>query len=415
MKSRKHSFVLGVGALVLIGTLLTFSLPQMVIAADFALKDLAGNIHFGPVRLHPYFSVQGFYTDNIFLEDTNEKEDWKLVYIPGITVQVPFHKKRHLFQFDYRAEIIRHEDFSNYDMENHRASALFKFRFPWGLDLTVGDEFIKSATWPDYEGDTLDDYFYNDAKIEGVYKLGERYRLKMHYENVIKEFPDWTILDSYMRNEVAIDLYYRFLPKTNVMVEYKIFYHDNDDRQYLSTDNLNNHIWVGLAWEPGARLKGEIKGGFVSRQYAEYGRNENTIGMKADLTYFLGNYTSFRLEATREIIATEITDEDVFYGTHFIRTGGALSVKYMFPFLSHGFHKVSAIAKGFYYDDEYREKGMYANRRHDNQYGGSAEIDLEIWERLGFKVMYRYIDNDSNFKVEDYREHRFMGQISLTL
>lgn len=414
MESRKHSFVI-LGVSILIVAVFIFSLPQMAIAAGFTIKDLAGNIHVGPVRLHPYFSVQGFYTDNIFLEHTNEKEDWTLVYIPGITVQIPFYQKRHLFQFDYRAEIIRHLDFSYYDMENHRASALFKFRFPWGLDLTVGDEFIKSATWPDYEGDSLDDYFYNDFKIEGVYKLGERYKLKMYYENVLKEFWDWTILDSYIRNEAAIDLYYRFLPKTNVLIEYRIFYHDNDDRQYLSTDNLNNHVWVGLTWEPGARLKGEIKGGFVSRVYEEYGRDESTIGIMADLTYYLSNYLSFRLEGTREIIATEITNEDVFYGTHFIRTGGALSAKYMFPFLSHGYHKVSAIAKGFYYDDEYREKGMFTKYRHDSQYGGSAEINLEIWERLGIKAMYRFIDNDSNFEIENYQEHRFFGQISLTL
>jgi hypothetical protein len=413
MKSRKHSFALGIVMLII--TVLIFTLPQIALAADFSIKDLPGNIHIGSVRLHPYFSVQGFYTDNIFLEHTNEKEDWKLVYIPGIIVQVPFHKKRHLFQFDYRAEIIRHKDFSYYDMEKHRASVLFKFKFPWGLDLTVGDEFIKSATWPDFEGDSLDDYFYNDARIEGVYKLGERYKLKMYYENFIKEFWDWTILDSYIRNEGAIDLYYRFLPKTNVLIEYRIFYHDNDDRQYLSTDNLNNHISVGLAWEPGAKLKGEIKGGFVSRVYEEYGRDESTIGLTADLTYYLNNYTSFRLEATREIIATEITDEDVFYGTHFIRMGGALSVKYMFPFLSHGYHQVSAIAEGFYYDDEYRETGIYTNYRHDVQYGGSAEIALELWERLGFKVKYRYIDNTSNFVIENYREHRFFGQISLTL
>lgn len=398
----------------LITAMMLFFIPHPALAG-FEVKELAGNIHVGPVRLHPYFSVKGIYTDNLFLEEKNEKANLALVYIPGITIQLPFNRRRCLFQFDYRAEIFRNFDYSNYDKENHRVNVLLSYKSPKAIDINIGDEFILSATPPEFEGDTLDKYWYNEANVEIKYHPKRRYKLRLLYRNVIKQFYEYTELDDYIRNEITADIYYRFLPKTSVMLEGTFFYIDNNDLSGAGTDNANLLMWVGLAWEPGARLKGEIKGGYTMRRYAEYGRDEDTYGMRADLIYFLGNFTTIRLDATREIIATEITAEDDVYGTHFIRTGGSLSLKYTFPFLSYGHHKISAIVKGFYYDDEYRENPFLSKKRRDDRYGGSAEVNFELWERLGFKVMYRYTDNDSNFDNEAYRENMIYGQISLTL
>ena len=422
----------------LIAAIFLFVCPFTRAMAETEMGLLGGNIHVGQVRLHPLFSVKGIYTDNFFLEHTQEKENWTIVYIPGIVVQVPFYQKRHLFQFDYRAEIFRNIDFSEYDKENHRASILFKFKSPRDTDINIRDEFILSSTSPEFEGDTLDKYYYNEASFEIKYDPKKRYKLRLFYRNVLKGFYEYSELDDYRRNDLVFDFYYRILPKTYIMAEYTFFFIDNNDspRTFLivpphlppysttpisyhigsaSTDNINNHIWVGLAWAPGARFKGEIKGGYINREYVEYGRDESSFGMRADVTYFLNNFTTIRLDATREIIATELTAEDSFYGTHLFRTGGELSLTYKFPFLSHGHRKFKATGRAFYYNDEYREEGIYGKMRRDDRYGFGAEISGEFWDRLGFKVMYRFTDNDSNFSWEDFQGNFFYGQISLVL
>jgi len=379
--------------------------------AQLAIKELPGNIHLGPVRIHPQFSVKEVYTDNYFLEDTNKKENWITVLTPGITLQLPF-MRRHIFQFDYHADIFKNINFSRYDTEDHNASGLFNFNFPWGLELTIGDQFIKSATPPDFEGDTQDDYYYNIGMAEAAYRFAERYKVKLVYRNAFQDF--WTEaaeVDNYKRNEVSAGIYYRFLPKTSVLVEYTFYRMDNEKRDPLSTDNDNHQIWVGLEWEPGAKIKGGIKGGYIHRRYDELGsgRNESNFGMRGDLTYLIGKSTTLNAVATREIIQTLVTAGEEFYGSHYIRTGGTLSLNHNFT------SKIAANVAGFYYNDDYRERGAFSEKRMDNRYGGSAGIGYQFRDWLGFRVNYRYTENASNFDVEEYRENRVFIQVYLVL
>lgn len=377
--------------------------------AELNVKELPGNIHIGPVRIHPQFSVEEIYTDNYFLEpSSNEKDNWITVLSPGITLQVPF--KRHMLQLDYRADIFKHCDYSRYDTEDHNASGLFTFNFPWGLEIAIGDQFIKSATPPDFEGDTQDDYYYNEGMAEAAYTFADRYKVKLSYRNVFKDFWDWADeVDNYVKNEVSTGIYYRFLPKTSVLVEYTYYRMDNEDRGTPSTDNDNHHVWVGLEWEPGAKIKGGIKGGYILRRYDEFGKDEDSFGMRGDLTYFIGSFTTLNMVVTREIIQTSVTAEEGPYGTHYIRTGGTLSLSHQFPY------RITATLGGFYYNDDYRERGVYTEHRDDDRYGGTVSLDYRFREWLGFKVTYRYIENESNFHREDYRANQGFFQVYLLL
>lgn len=405
--------VLKCPSVILLLAFMLFVLPHFALA-ELEVKELPGNIHFGPVRVHPQFSIKGAYTDNYFLESDDEKENWVAVLIPGITVQVPF--KSHMLQLDYRAEVFRHSDYSQYDAEDHCASGLLDLKFPWGLEVKVGDEFIQSATRPEFLGDTLDDYNYNEGMVEASYRLANHFKVKVAYRNVFKDF--WkraNELDNFVRNEASAGVYYRFLPKTSVLVEYTFYHMDNEDRGFLSTDNDNHHIWAGLEWEPGAKIKGGIKGGYIMRRYDEFGKDEDNFGMRGDLTYFLTNFITLRLEAVREIIQTEFTGEETVFGTHYVRTGGSFSFGYTFPFWTGGLHKLGATLEGFYYNDDFRERGIYTRERRDDRLGGSAEMTYQFWDRIGLTVKYRYVDNNSNFDWEDYRENQGFVQISIVL
>lgn len=375
------------------------------------IKELPGNIHVGPVRIHPQFSAREVYTDNYFLTDTNKKENWITVLTPGITLQLPF-MTRHIFQVDYRADIFRNGKYVRYDTVDHYASGLFKFNFPWGLELNIGDQFIKSSVPPDFEGDAQDNFNYNEGMVEAAYRFADRYKVKLAYRNAFQDFwAEAAEVDNYKRNEVAASIYYRFLPKTSVLVEYTFYRMDNEKRGTLSTDNDNHQIWVGLEWEPGAKIKGGIKGGYILRRYDEAGsgRNESNFGMRGDLTYLIGKSTSLNAVATRQIIQTLVTAGEEFFGSHYIRTGGTLSLNHNFT------SKIAANVAGFYYNDAYRERGAFSEKRQDNRYGGSVGIGYQFRDWLGFRVNYRYTDNVSNFDEEEYRENRVFMQVYLVL
>jgi predicted porin len=379
--------------------------------AQLNIKELPGNIHLGPVRIHPQFSVKEEYTDNYFLEHLNKKENWITVLTPGITIQVPF-MTRHIFQFDYSADIFRLGHFTRYDTEDHYTSGLFKFNFPWGLELNIGDQFIKSSAAPLFEGNSHFEYFYNEGMVEAVYRFADRYKVKLAYRNDWKDFWNQAAkVDNYKRNEVAADIYYRFLPKTSVLVEYTFYRLDNEDIASFSTDNNNHQIWVGLEWEPGAKIKGGIKGGYILRTYDERGsgKNEGDFGMRGDLTYFIGKSTTLNAVVAREIIQTEVTAGQGPYGTHYIETGGTLSLNHNFT------SKITAHLAGFYYNDDYRDRGAFTERRMDNRYGGGVGIGYQFRDWLGFRLNYRYTENTSNFEQWAYRENRVFIQAYLSL
>ena len=94
------------GIVCLIIAMLIVSFSPSPACAELNIKELPGNIHLGPVRIHPQFSVTEVYTDNFFLDPRDEKYNWTTVLTPGITVQVPL--KRHTFQLDYRSDIFKH-------------------------------------------------------------------------------------------------------------------------------------------------------------------------------------------------------------------------------------------------------------------------------------------------------------------
>jgi len=64
--------------------------------------------------------------------------------------------------------------------------------------------------------------------------------------------------------------------------------------------------------------------------------------------------------------------------------------------------------RGLYNNDNFTEIGIYEKERTDNRAGFGASIDYKIRRWLTCNLSYFYINNDSNFDIEDYRENRFM-------
>ena len=84
--------------------------------------------------------------------------------------------------------------------------------------------------------------------------------------------------------------------------------------------------------------------------------------------------------------------------------------------MNHNFtSKIAANVAGFYYNDDYRERGAFSEKRMDNRYGGSVGIGYQFRDWLGFRANYRYTENASNFDEEEYRENRVFIQVYLSL
>jgi len=387
-------------------------LLAFVLAPFLALAtESAGNIHIGQLDIHPSLSVQEEYNNNIYNEDKGETGSAITTISPRIAFQLPLQK--HLLNMDCRAEFIEPSRHQNYEADNYFANIMLDLDFN-RLNVQIGDNFARDSVAPDSENDIRNDYYQNRFFLNTSYKLADRYKIKGFYRNELKDFnrfhKSWQSdpeLDDYTKNEVGFNLFYRFLPLTSVLVEYAYTNINNDDMGFPTTDSDTQRLWLGLTWEATSKITGTIKGGYTYRDYDGDTDDFDGFGMKGDLTYKLTSYTNIGLNGFRKPVDTSVTQEDAVYGTYYVSTGGTLSVDHRLT------HKITANAHVLYINDDYQEKGTAGKRRDDDRYGLGVGVNYQIQDWLGCNVSYNYVDNDSNFDNEDYRNNIVAGKISL--
>ena len=399
---------------------------QMPTSTDVQkMQNLPGNIHVGPLKIHPGVSVTGSYTSNIFKEEDHKRGAWITTVSPGITLQLPI--RRHFFQIDYHADIIEAGRFhKQYDTDSHFVNGILNLNFN-RLTILAGDNWESNSTPPVNKIDIRQDYLQNRAFCDVSYRLATRYKVTGFYRNTSRNFddfrspfdptanPEW---DNYMENDMGVDLFYRFFPKTSVLFEYGFTHRNVTDRGLPNTDrdSDSHRYWLGFMWEPTAKIVGTVKGGYYQRNYDEGGNSKDWSGfaMEGDLKYKLTSYDTFTLKGFRKLLETSVTESHLpgiapgLYGTYYTSTGGAFGYTHRFTY------KISGIADASFFNDDYREKGSLGKKRNDDRFAAGISGLYRIQDWLSLKLGYRYIDNDSNVDGESYRENLFLGTLSLT-
>jgi hypothetical protein len=398
-------------SLVLLAFLLA---PFLTLAIEPA--DIPGNIHVGQLDIHPSLNIEEEYNDNIYQVASHEAGSAITTISPGIAFLLPIQK--HLLNMDCRAEFIEPSHHQNYEADNYFANIMLDLDFN-RLNVQIGDNFARDSVAPDYEEDIRNDYYQNRFFLDTSYKLADRYKIKGFYRNELRDFNsfhkselddpelDDPELDDYTKNEFGFNLFYRFLPLTSALVEYGYTNINNDDMGLPSTDSDTQRLWLGLTWEATSKITGTIKGGYTYRNYDGDTDDFDGFGMKGDLIYKLTSYTTFGLSGFRKPVDTSVTQEEAWYGVYYVSSGGTLSVDHKLT------HKISANAHVSYTNDDYQEKGQAGKRRDDDRYGIGVGVNYQIQDWLGCKISYNYVDNDSNFDNEDYRNNIVAGKISL--
>jgi len=375
-----------------------------------------GGIRVGILKFHPNFGVTQGYTDNVFLEYKDEKDSYFAIFSPGLKMIAPI--GRHIFEASYRADIMRYANFGDLlNTIDHTVNTALTLDFAGGLGAKLAYDYKRSSIPPYYTLDERKYYHGHSVTTNIFYAFANRYKAELNYKHDSMDFKKDYIWfpqgvpfiqsDSYKKDDVSTILSYRFLPKTSVLFEFGYYNLDNVDPSGPSTDSKNYRVWVGLHWKPGAKLAGTLKGGYIARRYDEKagGHDIDDFGLHCDLTYDLSLFDHFVLRAYREVWDTYVTTKtSPYYGSNFIHTGFDLTYRHNFTY------KLSSSLRGLYNNDNFTETGVYGagKERTDNRVGFGASIDYKIRRWLTCNLSYFYINNDSNFDIEDYRENRFM-------
>lgn len=378
------------------------------IVAVFSLfAEDAGAVKLGPVEVHPYVELNSVYDDNIFVQNSNEVEDWYFLISPGLLVQ-HIHGDNH-YELEYRADIYRYVDTgAANDVEDHNLRAAISINRPSGLSFSLND-LAKRGHEPRSESNfgvvslnEVNRYWSNDADIEVAYKFSDRFKLAAAYKNYFIEYDlDTQKFRDRVDNGVGATLYYRFMPKTSLLMQgiYKNVDHLEDNLPAaIRLDSNEYWAMAGLTWDITDKSTGTVKGGYEWKQFDSSGsRDFHSPVYIVSINHRFTPKTSFTLSGLRQ--ASETDDPASPYYT---TTQGMLELSF------NPIRRLVVKPYGSVTSNRYSGATTVSGdtaRRLDLVWLGGVDVSYKLFKYLSFTAGYKHTKRSSTITAYDYTDN----------
>ena len=360
----------------------------------------------GPVRLTPFFEYNTIYRSNIYQTYAAKKADWIHNLNPGLKLELPL-AHRHLISLGYLGDyfIFSHNDQDSHYDHNLNADAAINLR--GGLSLRFGSTYRSATEERTTTTGRQRRYERLGPNFEIAYNRADLWRLQGNYQLDVLDFEDnIDQRDNRQDHTGGITLDYKFWPKTALLAQYII-----QRREYPDAprgNSLSHTPFLGLSWDPTAKLSGTIKFGYTMKEYdtglPERDNHPSSWAMSIQTLYRYSRYTWLTLisqRSTREDLdfGNNAYDNTAFYVTwhhdwHYFKTESYLAFYYNNnSYLNATLEPVTGLAK----------------QREDNIISLGGGLSRPFTPYMKFRLDYHYLTRDSNFNTYSYNEHRFLA------
>jgi hypothetical protein len=268
------------------------------------------HLRFGVVGL----AYNGEYNDNIFSDSDNEKSDYIHTITPSIKLMFPGTNPGNYLKARYGVDIVRYDDYSDTDYEDHKVFAGFGYRSPAGIYL-MADDFYQNTADP-YGGDNTynegiqTERWNNTINMTVGYDFADKYTVEASGRGFVERYDRKE--DKYQdRTRITVGgmALYRF-NKLQLLGELRWadvkFDEQDDGHDEWDDNNSQNHTMTealfGFRFQPGGKIVGNAKIGYQTVSFEnDEDKNGNNysddpeIIFEADVNYFLSERTSFKV------------------------------------------------------------------------------------------------------------------------
>ena len=383
-----------------------------------------GRIHYGNLTVVPGATVKTLHDDNIFLGNgtnntTEVKEsDWITHLMPALMLNYELDERGSL-KLGYQGDFAYYGTLEDNDWKTHNGIFGLDYQAPGGLILGIS-EFYSNAEDPysqdnEYKlGVPKTERWSNDLKTKVGYDFGNRIRVFGYfnfYKQDYEEEADYT--QDYDDREGGVGLESKLLPKTWGFIRYHY-----GERDYFThppglgltdtndADSDWHRINLGLTWDPGAKLRGELNFGYKWEDHDNpLDAGGETYDSKDDwlastsVTYTATSTTTLTLDIMRAIRMTGGNSKEFYEDT-----GIGLNLMQMI------YAKFRLTAGARYRDHQYNQPA--AIKREDDNYDANIGLGYQIQEWLNADVGYSYQKKDSNEEANSYTDNQFMISLS---
>ena len=399
------------------GPEITYQLDSQTLDATDLLGGRTGYIH-------PFLSLGGFYTSNLFRTPANEEADRYAVIVPGIWLSLPARKQKFpeigtsntapgglsLSRFTmeserrvqgyalYQANILKHDRYPDEDRVDHRGQGMLKFSLRGGLSLEIADLYERNSDPYGTGGKTtrtLDTFDANLFNAIVVSRLSPKVLLRADYGRYYLSYADAANAfrdrndDSY-----AGYLFFQATPRTAIFVQGEYIAVDYVEADRIDTAHSN--YYLGIEMQTSANTRGRFKIGYGMQ---DYGSTEtDDLLAEAQLDYFFTPRTSLYLHGTRRILETDQ-----------IGAGSILSQRILLGYRQRVTAKWRGDANLFFnrndYDGTVEIGNKIASNYFHDEFGGRVSLGFSPVTGTELSLGYEYRERDSNFDSEDYQNN----------
>jgi len=377
---------------------------------------------------HPFLSLTGKYSDNIYRERDDTISDFSVVISPGIWIAVPGSDKiilsvssstaqpgglstflekpeafsRYQSYAFYGADIERFTKESDRNNIKQTANGFFQYNLRGGLSFNVYDKWIDSEDPLRYsEFIVADEYVSNLLGFIIDYNISEKFNLRLDLNNFYLSYnEDFNQFKDRTDNGLSLYGFYIYSPKTSLFAEYNIV--DVNLDQETSPDSLQNSFYLGTIWNPteATQLTGKL--GYSQKDFSDEGKDSvDGFSFELKANHNFTEKTSISLFGAQKIYETKIPNTDY----QNMRTLTATLTQKLTD-------KITCNLGLDYTENDYKSTTASGNDRDDTVYNIEPGIQYMIKRWLMLRAWYAYTDRDSSDDFFDYKENAFYLSIS---
>jgi len=386
--------------------------------------------------IHPFLSIGGYHTDNLFRTENNEESDWVAVITPGVWFSLPASHQR-LLQINllntapgglevsrfrteserrfqgyalYRADIREYERFEEENRVDHRGEGFFKISLRGGLSLELVDVYEVNRDPYGTAGTAdrqLDKYTANLFNAILAYQVSPKLMLRADYGNYSLSYDD--ARNAYRDrddNTYSAYIFYQATPKTSMFVQSEYVNIDYDEN--INDDNEQMNYYLGVELKATTKTRGLVKVGYGETDYDQGSDNDQDDFLaEAQVNHAFTPKTSIYLKGMQRVLQTDQR------GSRSI-----LSKRIQIGYRQRIMAKVGVDASAFYVLNEYdgvTTIGAQTDEREDDEFGGLIAIGYSPVSWGTLSLGYEYRERDSNFDTEDYRANTVFLRMTAAL
>ncbi len=391
-----------------------------------------GKIRVGNLKIVPSLSLEEVSDDNIYLgngsNSTSElkESDWITHVKPGLVLDYTI-EGRGSVSIGYEGDLAYYDKNDKNDWKSHTGLFNLDYEAPGGLivilDNTYTDTQDPFGGYAEYNLGQKTERWSDDLQSELGFKLGSKLKIFLYYNYYKQDYKDDAndYAQDFYSHEGGTGVEMRLLPKTWGFIRYYYGLQDYDTGGTTggaTTDESNDSdfTWhkvdMGLTWESGAKISGELNFGYQAKKYdndltaaGDQYDDKNTWVAATSIFYDLVTaedgtmITQLGLTLDRALKQSGSNTENYYEDTG---VGFSLKQKLRTKITLEG-------SFSYNFHDYYLP--LTQNREDDN-YEADISVDYQARDWLSAGVAYTYKEKHSNDDSNNYKDNQFKFTVS---